>query len=881
MPRNHTRSKRAGSDQHSKKNDTGLAAPAQKSSKPRACEDDGLHAEERAALLEHLSNHHVTPNSTAHARRHLKLSSLLDDPEFLPISSLARDLDSERADTGPVVACVNDPAGREPTVTGGFASLSEPRSSTEAGRENHPRAASLESPLSGAHGFVLSASPARDTIALLIILFAVPSILLTPIQLLFAVLPFVSSVGTAQSWRQDPSFGPSGAPAVATILMADLILSIISLCISPSLRDLILDLAHAVVAVSLGRDSSDQQTPAATLSVCISTVAVLRILKLASPVTANAAQAMHYRDVISPSSPALLWVRRLARLTAVHLVAQTVLQWFRGCLLQQQKKQPISSDRTAKAEPHVCCSGLLGDGIDTRLSDQHVYAARLSCHHQSKCVATSPLLENEESILSSFSQPFWAAVANTRLQIIRAQHEALVSQSQDSRPGNSQSPSSAQSNGFMMYMTEVMSDAVAFLATQPVQLSAAQKDSEFTTAPSMPLPAFPALLRLNGNAWPSLRVRHEIISEDGTQPTHHTWHGWINDLQPDHVYAVEFSDASGHIPSYAFTVATPSGTSSNIPIESAIGLTMGPKTTNPRAPSDTVGAIEAASAEHKALLKRSKKEHKTLVSSIRKEIDFIRSKISSHDTVEDKNQRKILQANQQGRQHEDIIASLQLQLDSYAKAGHSKSKGWEDMRVKWEKQKAKLKALKQDLENAKDEVEQGVMDAEVERDSLQRIVDKTRVRKEGMANQKAAGTIPNTRSEKKRAGKVESRVIGSEMNTREEDVDVSSPDEHGRQELELSSALTSIQQHITETADQMARIYREISALDQSHKLDAAEGLGSSLTPEGDIPGTVPRKFSTDHGIAARYASHDGTSRWPFASPVSNMRSLDDGQMDG
>lgn len=103
---------------------------------------------------------------------------------------------------------------------------------------------------------ILSSCPLRDVIAILIILLQLGPTTLTIVHFLFSALTFVPS-GSPTSLSTLPSLsdmfqGSGGSPSLSLIVFVDIFILVIWLLLWVPLQNFILDLAQAVIAISLG-----------------------------------------------------------------------------------------------------------------------------------------------------------------------------------------------------------------------------------------------------------------------------------------------------------------------------------------------------------------------------------------------------------------------------------------------------------------------------------------------------------------------------------------------------------------------------------------------------------------------------------------------------
>ena len=131
---------------------------------------------------------------------------------------------------------------------------------------------------------ILKYYPLRDAISILIVLLSLPPTLVLVIQTLFASLTFVPpttsiSLSTLPNIKEMFNSPNLGYPALATILIVDLIFWVCWLPVWKPVQGMFLDLSQAVIAVSLSGSAASTGGPTYSIATCTFIVCIVHVLR--------------------------------------------------------------------------------------------------------------------------------------------------------------------------------------------------------------------------------------------------------------------------------------------------------------------------------------------------------------------------------------------------------------------------------------------------------------------------------------------------------------------------------------------------------------------------------------------------------------------------
>ena len=296
---------------------------------------------------------------------------------------------------------------------------------------------------------VIRSCSVRDVVAILLLLLQLPPTVLTVVNSSFAFLTFgsasagwsVSSVASSPDWLQ--SYG--GNPSIVTTIITDLSFLVVWLLL-PLGKDLALDLAEAVVAISLAGGASGRSGRAHS-AVCLWIIAINHLLRhqTSRQYGANMIWSLISRvevlepfdleTVLPPLKVAPFKPRSWPRiLIELHIVCQGLVRmirrsYFLSTTPSSGSRKPEPESPTVNSSSHTSAGHAVGaeGGRNTSTDGRQPGPSPAGRESKDKSTSSSKKRRKQATFVRS-QQPFWAAIASTKVTVSRE-----VEQSQSSR----------------------------------------------------------------------------------------------------------------------------------------------------------------------------------------------------------------------------------------------------------------------------------------------------------------------------------------------------------------------------------------------------------------------------------------------------------------
>lgn len=289
----------------------------------------------------------------------------------------------------------------------------------------------------------------RDVVAILLLLLQLPPVVLTLLNVFFAFLTFgsvsagwsVSSVASSPDWLQ--SYG--GSPSIVTTIITDLVF-LAAWCLLPLGRDLTLDLAQAVVAISLAGGASGRSGKVHS-AMCLWIIAINHLLrhKQSREYGANVFWSLISRveflepyDLESHIPPLKMapfkprsWPRILIEL---HIVCQGLVRMIRRSYFSSASPKPgpkkaDPESPTAHSLPHSFAGSSFGaeGGRNTSTDGRQPGPSPAARESKDKSTSNNKRRRKQATFVRS-QQPFWAAIASTKVTLTKELEQSQASQ---------------------------------------------------------------------------------------------------------------------------------------------------------------------------------------------------------------------------------------------------------------------------------------------------------------------------------------------------------------------------------------------------------------------------------------------------------------------
>ncbi|TKA32180.1 hypothetical protein B0A50_01428 [Salinomyces thailandicus] len=631
--------------------------------------------------------------------------------------------------------------------------MSEPAVSAAQSVETPPAACSKPG-ISHAPGTLSAVStiltyyPLRDAISILILLLSLPPTLVLVIQTLFASLTFVPptagiSLSTLPNFKEMFNASNLGYPALATILIVDLLFWVCWLPVWKPVQSILLDLSQAVVAVSLSGAAASSGGPTYSIASCTLIVFVVHVLRYkAIHLTAldYLRSVIHKMNIgiqldVSPFASSFLsptpptdrgWIFTVVRTAlGIHILSQGITTCIRRSLVKANERDQTVPAIT-KTDPEAAAGSEPNSRTPTGVSDgpQSPHAASSidgrppglspSQREGSKRESSSKKKKKQANQVRS-QQPLWAAIASTKVTFVKEmeQRDAADDAREAAAMDTNTRPTFASTlnpNTNRIWISEVRDTDIFFCVDLSAEAAAetAENMEDGTNVSASLDKSKPFYVRVNGAAWSSTRIMSSATGEGADGKSRYD--GEIFGLAPLSSYHCEtVGIATGNVLCSVslITQAAPSAEQAT----SVLAQQQHPAL-RPSSPTTTLKqslqSAEAKLNETRNRTRKSKKDQRGVHSDIRKEINMLRSKLESTGGFDEKQERRLAQISQHKNQAEEASAELKNQIEAFGDiSGDEIAESDAKLRV-WHAAKDAKRAAEKDYDDAKAEVDREV-----------------------------------------------------------------------------------------------------------------------------------------------------------------------------
>jgi hypothetical protein len=687
---------------------------------------------------------------------------------------------------------------------------------------------------------ILKSCPMYDTIAILIFLLQLPPMVLTCVQFLFASLTFMPPSGGAAgslSSNFDIFQGPAGTPSMGTMIAMDgFCLLFWGLFMWTWAQNFAIDLAHVQVAITLGGGGSGKNGGVNAL--CVGTVLLLHIVRskgIQEFVTGHLVSAKlispdllsQYSNILpaelrrteSHSSPS--WLRSLL---AVHILAQAGTAMARRSMAKNRSPAPSRTGKRGDTEASAGSQGQADSALESAASLSSSFVGpdgQLVKDGKDRLTSAKKRRRQANQVRSR--QPFWAALASTKVTVMREyEHSRVLSKT--ARGLTEDDLQSVSLDEGLVWITDVDSSTIKFAAGDLADDSVTPSSGDVDRTDSE---AEPFYVCVNGALWATATISRVPDASKGSSIVH--WKGEISGLAPNCAYTCSFvrSDTDEEI--CAMSVKTPATTD----MEQAVSSVPTPPqpTYRPSSPTTTlknsVINAEAKLNEKRSRLKKAKNDHKLLISKIRRELDNYNHRLQS-GTDENRQKQRSLQLERNIKQTEEATAVLEVQLDNMENVP-------EEEMEEWTAQKAEFDRELELFNKTKEEVSEARLASAQQVSALEQELSVTVQKRERLQSRRLRVNEQYERIISANAqGLNERERRAAEQFAREQD--------HAKMEANFHEQFASISQSVQDFQLRTSQLWQQASAIEQSIQQQQQQMLLDSgpLTPEGNLPGTNP-----------------------------------------
>ncbi|KAF3082904.1 hypothetical protein TWF103_003082 [Orbilia oligospora] len=672
---------------------------------------------------------------------------------------------------------------------------------------------------------ILPSWPLIDSLMLLIILLQLPTTLLTLVHLLFASLSFVPHNLTLLGPNpSSPTInygaisnyifqGQQGGPSVLTIIISDIIMALVSMLLWPSARIFLVDLAQAVVALSLGAGSTGSGNSGAmrNAAVCASVVGISQILRersqiahhLGIPVSQNTGNEL---NTLTPSSASPGSIRSAL---AVHIVAQGIMKATRRWLTLRDPAEYAASHPTTSSSSISASSNPSSSSSSSATSTAKGGSAssvvsnapkdpEVGCPTTSTATTTTTTVKKKGrlGIWVRGQQPLWAALASSivHLKEVEKLHAANASDSKITL-----SDTTYGSDEPKVWITRIGSNEIEFGSNYHPPNT--PNDEEGVDK------RFPFIVELNGIKWPQTTISMASggRGEDSTisrTRDEEEWTAEISGLTPTTVYDISFIRRTTGEIIYSASVGTTSKQAANVdapkePVPAKPQRPLSPITTL----QNSLNASRSNLEEQKRRIKVSKKGNSRRISGLRSEIDSLKSRLGSGDKGDERARRRALSLRDSVRRAEEETENIQMELQTLKELPEDQETEWEEKKKSWKGEKENLTVSEKDAIAMREQADRRLLEIKNE-------INSATAKKE-----KAARRVSNLRADLERA-KTETAATAEEREKAKQREQL----KQRRQgiELEFSASIAKMEQGMISFRHKSRENYASIRSLEAS-----------------------------------------------------------------
>ncbi|KAJ5416055.1 hypothetical protein N7465_004750 [Penicillium sp. CMV-2018d] len=687
---------------------------------------------------------------------------------------------------------------------------------------------------------ILKSCPMYDTIAILIFLLQLPPMVLTLVQFLFASLTFMPPSGAAAgslSSNFDIFQGPAGTPSLGTMIAMDgFCILLWGLFMWTWAQNFAIDLAHVQVAITLGGGGSGKNGGVNAL--CVGIVLLLHLVrskgiqdfvlghlvsaKLLSPDLLS--QYSHllpaeFRRPEAQTSPS--WLRSLL---AVHILAQAGTAMARRSMAKNRSPTPLRTGKRGDTEASAGSQGQADSALESAASVSSSFVGPDGQLKDGKDRFTSAKKRRRQANQVRSRQPFWAALASTKVTVMREyEHSRAASKTARNLTMTEEDLQGVSLDDGLIWITDVDSSSIKFAAGEFTDDPAVSGSFE---AGRLGGDMEPFYVCVNGALWATASI---CRVSDAKGPSVVQWRGEIAGLAPNCAYTCAFVRSDTNEEICAMSVKTPTTTDTE-QIISAVSTPPQP-TYRPSSPTTTlknsISNAESKLNEKRNRLKKTKNDHKAVITKIRKELENFNTRLHSGGD-ENRQKQRSLQLERNIRQTEEATAVLEVQLDTMENVPEEEMEEWSAHKADFEREVELFNSTKEEVTAARAAAAQQVAALELEltqaiqkRERLQGRRTRVNEQYERIISANAQGLNERERR-------------AAEQFAREQD--------QSKMEANFHEQFASISQSVQDFQLRTSQLWQQASAIEQSIQQQQQQMLVESgpLTPEGNLPGTNP-----------------------------------------
>lgn len=681
---------------------------------------------------------------------------------------------------------------------------------------------------------ILKSRPACDTISLLIVLLALPSTVLTIVQALFASLTLMPGGGAPVSFLSllDIFQGSVGAPSVTTVAVVDVICFGLWICLWGWAQNFALDLAQIQMAITLGNGSSGRNGRVNTF--CLGGVLLLHLIRsrgvrrflFSNLVPVNLLSQAGLADSLkfltsdadfgeSPGPPS-----QIRSLFAIHIISQAVISFVRRHVTSSTsggtaKSKRIDTEASAGSlSDFSALDGSASAGISSSVDHQIPLTPGLK---EGKDRGTNAKKRRRQANHVRSKQPFWAALASTKVHVLReVEHSKGLPTA-----ANNQGIPFETAHRDLVWITSVDPSSISFESSyNPL--------GDHDQDPGLPNECRPFYVRINGAKWHSVSL-DALETSSQSEGSLTQWAGSISGLAPNCTYTCSFIRSDGDEEFASVMVKTPMLFDKDLPASMAPVPVR--QSTRPSSPTTTlknsISTAEAKMNEARNRLTKVRRQHRTTLAKVEKEVDSFntRLKTASDDT---KQKQKLLQAERSIRQTEDATEEIDAALEVLVSTPDEDVDDHDASQFAYQEQAKLLAEANEALTKARATANTDLSCANSEFNTIASRKERLTGRNIKLIEHHDRITHANSQglNEKERRAAESTATVAEQQ----------------RREAEMANQIRYMENELRNARIRWEANLRELDILEKQEIAQRQMMLNNSgpLTPEGELPGTRP-----------------------------------------
>ncbi|KAG8526765.1 uncharacterized protein KY384_008194 [Bacidia gigantensis] len=590
---------------------------------------------------------------------------------------------------------------------------------------------------------IIRSCPLGDTLTILIILLSIPSTILTLINILFAILTFMtpaSSFFSLPNTFTDIFQGYGGTPSLATIVITDILGLLIWLVAWTPIQGLALEFAQTVVAATLGGGNTSKKPGYDSTILCFAIVTLRHISNrgwIPSRIFGFDWRAVLSQIPYVPQRPSSFlsfsndeyfttdlgwwwWWKWFEVGIALHILIQGLVHGARRWYQKREYFQSASIGKKVDPETGANASSrrtsnTLGDTTQQNsisLSPNTATKTSLPIVREGREKTTSGKKKRKQAAFVRSQQPLWAAFAATKVTIMREceQKDSMGGVTvPDAKDASDLGDAAFGGVADQVWVSDVLPDSFIFHTTYGLSRDSTYFENDIN-------PPKPLHVRINDTDWTSTKMtRIPEVEGGGTW-----WHGIVFGLAPSSSYRYSVIQSEGDVVLRSMTVTTsPSPSeeteSTNAPSEVPQRSHRPFSPTTPTATlKNSIATFEASFNESCARQKKAKKDNKATSSAIKREIDILNGKISKLVSEDRSHSNRHLQWNQSMKQADEAVVALTDEIEALDRIPDEEQEIFKEKKAQKEAINNQRDALRTALLRAKDSTQRAKVAVQTE-----------------------------------------------------------------------------------------------------------------------------------------------------------------------